>query len=206
MVESGTAGDAGGASDAALVAREFRVALEHRRDIDDLVADAVAVRQRATVEAAEIVRNAEAMARRIVADARTEAARLTAEAKQALEAATARDDRAHAALSEQVSATIGRLESMASDVQMVLDSALAEVVESLAPVADRRRHEGTAVPEARPEAAPEAGSEAVREAAPEAVPGRPRDAAPGAPPDAEADRSAAELRLERWRNRFRQTR
>jgi hypothetical protein len=189
MVENGTAGDAGGASDAALVAREFRVSLEHRRDIDDLVADAVAVRQRATVEAAEIVRNAEAMARRIVADARTESARLTAQAKQALEAATARDDRADAALSEQVSATIGRLESMASDVQMVLDSALAEVAESLAPVAHRRRPGGADAPDA-----------------PEAVPDGEPDVLPNPAADAESERTAAELRLERWRNRFRQTR
>jgi cell division septum initiation protein DivIVA len=190
MVENGTAGDAGGASDAALVAREFRVSLEHRRDIDDLVADAVAVRQRATVEAAEIVRNAEAMARRIVADARTEAARLTVQAKQALEAATARDDRADAALSEQVSATIGRLESMASDVQMVLDSALAEVAESLAPVAHRQRPEGADAPDAVPDGEPDV------------MP----DGEPEAAPDAESERTAAELRLERWRNRFRQTR
>lgn len=138
MVDNGTTG-VGDGGDAALAAREFRVSLEHRRDIDDLVAAAVTVRQRATVEAAEIVRNAEALARGIVADAQQEAARLTAEAKQALEDASARNDRADAVLGEQVSATIGRLESMASDVQMALDSALADVTESLAPVAGRRQ-------------------------------------------------------------------
>ena len=216
-MDSGKGGDAGGVVDAALIAREFRVSLEHRRDIDDLVADAVAVRQRATIEATEIVRSAEALAREIIADARKEASRLTAEAAQTLKDASERYDRADAAHSEQLSATIGLLESMASDVQMVLDSALAEVVETLTP-ADRSRRPAKAEPVA--DADNDHGVEHALdhdvdhdvddgEAASEheGEPDSPSEARPTGEPEGGIDaRSAAELRLERWRSRFRQTR
>ena len=179
MVENGTGGDVGSGGDAALAARDFRVSLEHRRDIDDLVAAAVTVRRRATVEGAEIIRNAEALARKIVADAQEEAARLTAEAtrltaeaKQALEAASERDDLADAAHVERVSATLGRLESMASEVHMVLDNAIAEVTDSLA---------GDV----------ESGSDSASWT----------DKTP-----ASQARAAAEARHDRWRERFRQAR
>lgn len=178
MVDIGS-GDVGTGGDAALAARDFRVSLEHRRDIDDLVAAAVTVRQRATVEGAEIIRNAEALAREIVADAQAEAARLTAEAKRltveaelTLEAVSARENLADAALGERVSATLGRLESMASEVHMVLDNAIAEVTESLA---------GDV--ESRPDSAPWTGKLPASQA-----------------------RAAAEARLERWRERLRQAR
>jgi hypothetical protein len=179
MVDNGTGGDVASAGDAALAARDFRVSLEHRRDIDDLVAAAVTVRRRATVEGAEIIRNAEALASKIVADAQQEAARLTAEAtrltaeaKQALEAASERDDLADAAHVERVSATLGRLESMASEVHMVLDNAIAEVTDSLA---------GDV----------ETGSDIASWT----------DTIPGS-----QARAAAEARLDRWRERFRQAR
>lgn len=179
MMDNGTGGDVGSGGDAALAAREFRVSLEHRRDIDDLVAAAVTVRQRATLEGTEIIHNAEALAREIVADAHEEAARLTAEAtrltaeaKQALEAASARDKLADAAHTERVSATLGRLESMASEVHMVLDNAIADVTGSLAGDVD-------------------SGA----------------DSAPWTDriPPSQA-RAAAEARLDRWRDRFRQAR
>ena len=188
MEDTGTAGGAGGATDAALAARDFRVSLEHRRDIDDLVADAVSVRQRATVEGAEIIRNAEALARQIVADAQqeadrltAEATRLTAEAQQALEDAAARDDLAEAEHAERVSATIGRLESMASEVHMVLDNAIAEVTDSL-----------TGDVEGVPDSSP---LESVPDGAPRT------DKLP-----ASQSRAVAEARLDRWRERFRQAR
>ena len=150
-------------SEAALAARDFRVSLEHRRDIDDLVAEAVAARQRATVDAAEIVRDAEALAKAIVDEARAEVARITAEAERVREVR-----------GEKVSATIHRLESMASEVQMALDSALSEVAESLS-------DQPTASEE--PEPAPQSPD-----------------------PSSHQVRDAAEARLERWRERFRQTR
>ena len=178
-MDNGTSGDVGSGGDAALAARDFRDLLQHRRDIDDLVAEAVAVRQRASLEGAEIIRNAEAVAHEIVADAHREAARVTAEstrlaaeAKRALEAAAARADRADAAHGERVSATLGRLESMASEVHMVLDNAIAEVTASLAG---------------------EIGSES------DETPWNDRISAPQA-------RAAAEARLDRWRERFRQAR
>jgi len=184
MVDNGTGGDVGGGGvggggDAALAARDFRVSLEHRRDIDDLVAAAVTVRRRANVEGAEIIRNAEALALQIVADAQEEAARLTAEAtrltaeaKQALEAASERDNLADAAHVERVSATLGRLESMASEVHMVLDNAIAEVTDSLAGEVESRTDSASWT-----------------------------DKVP-----ASQARAAAEARLDRWRERFRQAR
>jgi|GEM_PF-6165307 len=178
MVDDGTSGNGCG-GDAALAARDFRDLLQHRRDIDDLVAEAVSIRQRATLEGAEIIRNAEALAHEIVADAQREAARLTAEttrlaaeAKRALEAATARADRADAAHGERVSGTLGRLESMASEVHMVLDNAIADVTASLAG---------------------EGGSDYAS---------TPRNHTISAP----QARAAAEARLDRWRERFRQAR
>ncbi|MDZ5620424.1 ATP synthase subunit B family protein [Nocardioides bizhenqiangii] len=202
MADSATGRDT---NDAAVVARDFRVSLEHRRDIDDLVADAVGVRQRATAEAVEIVRAAEALAREILADAREQAARLTTEAEQALEASTAARELAAAALGEKVSATIHRLESMASEVHMALDSALAEVSESLSPLTDRSpTTSGTTPPE--PRSAPESVEEGVATAPQSRPQSGPKisgwtDNIPSHPV-----RGGLGPRSERWRDRFRQER
>ncbi len=75
-------------------------------------------------------------------------------------------------IAERVSATLGRLESMASEVHMVLDNAIAEVTDSLA---------------GDVESGPDSASWTDKVPASQA-------------------RAAAEARLDRWRERFRQAR
>lgn len=55
----------------------------------------------------------------------------------ALAEVAAQQRHAQAAFQEQIGITIGRLESMASDVQLVVDRAMSELTESLSPLAER---------------------------------------------------------------------
>lgn len=70
--------------------------------------------------------------------AEVESARLGIQALQetALAEVAAQQRHAQAAFHEQIGTTIGRLETMASDVQLVLDRAMSELTESLAPLAE----------------------------------------------------------------------
>ena len=54
----------------------------------------------------------------------------------ALAEVAAQREHAQAAFHEQIGTTIGRLEAMASEVQMVLDRAMTELTESLAPLSE----------------------------------------------------------------------
>ena len=76
---------------------------------------------------------------RAATEAELDRARRGIEALQetALAEVAAQQQHAQAAINEQIGATIGRLETMASDVQMVLDRAMAELTESLAPLTEQ---------------------------------------------------------------------
>jgi cell division septum initiation protein DivIVA len=116
-----------------LDAHGFRACLEQRRAVADVLAESTAARRQAADHAAEIVRLAEALAEQIVAEARVRAARITADAEAA---------RTSPPVSDQVTATIGRLEALSIDVQMALDSAVSDVVASLSPRAEPPSEEG----------------------------------------------------------------
>lgn len=98
------------------------MSLEARRVTEDVLAEAVEARRDATAQATEITRVAEALAAQIVADAYERAAHITETAHGGVEQRVVR---------ERLNVAIDRLEAMASDVQLILDSALAEVTAAL---------------------------------------------------------------------------
>lgn len=173
----------GAIREASRAAIDFRASLGRRRESEDLLAAARAARLEAMDEAAEVVRVAESVARRIedaarsaalamlaeatdragrvLAQAQEEVARLGADAggagcwapvSQAAEVTKADVDH-----HEQVSAAIGRLDAMASDIQMVVDRTMAELTDALAPLARQADSRATAPP-----AAPATNGELVR--------------------------------------------
>lgn len=110
---------------------DFRDMLGTRREVEELMASAVEARQRALAEAEQIISHAEALAREIESRARAEAERVLAEAEQVRTRATADAD-AHAAR------TILRLETLADDLELALERAKDDLVETLLPLAELR--------------------------------------------------------------------
>lgn len=135
MTESEATGP-GDTGEASRAADDFRIALERRRETEDLLAKGRVARQEALDEATEILRVAEEAARVIEEAARAAARTTLAEATARAEQGIAQQRHAQAAYQEQVDAMIARIDAMASDVQLVLDRAMAELIETLTPLAE----------------------------------------------------------------------
>ena len=131
-------------------AGEFRAELKVRREAEDVIADALTTRKQAAAYADEMIRHAEILAReigerasvtarvttdeakaradQILADAEAEAARVKADAE--LGATRARREEAQhlAEVSERARQAIRRLEAVASQAQLTLEQAQADLL------------------------------------------------------------------------------
>ncbi|PWN03738.1 hypothetical protein DJ010_06590 [Nocardioides silvaticus] len=110
---------------------EFRTMLGTRREAEELLGSAIEARQRALAEAEQIVRHAEALAREIEAQARVQSERMVAEAQELR-------DRARSEAEAQAGRTILRLETLADDLELALERAKDDLVETMIPLAELR--------------------------------------------------------------------
>lgn len=110
---------------------EFRTTLGTRREAEELLGSAIEARQRALSEAEQIIRHAEALAREIEAQARDRAEKTVAEAEQVR--AKARTE-----AEAQAGRTILRLETLADDLELALERAKDDLVETMIPLAELR--------------------------------------------------------------------